>query len=488
MAFNIISTTFIEGLRRLALKFCNLCYGRFILTIINLGYMDKQKIISAEKSRWLQSELTDWSSQGLISQEQSEGIKAYYRVEQSQGKASHTSWTMGILVALGALLIGGGIIMLFAHNWEALGKSARTFLSFLPLVIAQALCLYTYRKRFSSVAWREASAGLTFMAIAASISLIGQTYHIYGDLERFVITWFALGLPLAYLMRSNLVLILLTALVVWLCTFQGDPYWLLFIAFVPLWIDFYHNQRNGTFYWSTWLATFGIALSIMLSAVYRDSPLSLYPIISLLLIATAFYGLGKSIFGLKETGFWRNPLTSTGAIGIGVFSLILSYGDSWSWGYDRLDLIYGFSFYLDALLIFVAFGIITWVLVRYWSRLYLYQRLLMLVSISAVFAILHFAQSFESYILLIIAMNLFILCTSTLIIVRAVELNRGLLLNAGLIWMSCLILIRFFDSDIGILIKAFAFILIGSGFIGVNIWFSRKHNKPEVQNLEAAND
>ncbi|MRX27216.1 DUF2157 domain-containing protein [Kangiella sp. HZ709] len=450
--------------------------------------MDKRKIISVKKSRWLQSELVDWSSQGLISQQQSDEIQAYYRIEQSQDSTSNTSWTTGILVALGALLIGGGVIMLFAHNWEVLGKAARTFLSFLPLVIAQSLCLYTYRQRFTSVAWREASAGLTFMAIAASISLIGQTYHIYGDLERFVITWFALGLPLAYLMRSNLVLILLTALVVWLCTFQGDPYWLLFIAFVPLWIDFYHNQRNGTFYWSTWLATFGFALSIMLSAVYRDSPLSLYPIISLLLMAVAFYGLGKSIFGLTEMGFWRNPLASTGALGIGSFSLILSYGDSWVWGYSRLDLAYGFSFYLDALLIFVAFGIITWVLIRYWSRLYWYQRLLMLVSISAVFAILHFAQSYSSYSLLIIAMNLFILCTSTLIIIRAVELNRALLLNAGLIWMSCLILIRFFDSDIGILIKAFAFILIGSGFIAVNIWFSRQHNKSTLQNSEMAND
>ncbi len=452
---------------------------------------EKQQI-TKNRYHWLQSQLQNWLSQSIISDEQAQQIQAGYQFDNELDGASSNAWTTGILVALGAVLIGGGIIMLFAHNWEHLGKGARTFLSFLPLVLAQALCIYSFKKRFQSASWREASATLTFMAIAASIALIGQTYHIYGDLERFVLTWFVLGVPLAYLMRSNAVMVLATILVVWLCTFQGKPYWLLLITLIPLWVYFYNNQRSGGFYWSSWLATAGFAIALMISATFRHTPLSFYPITSLLLMASAFYGLGKKLFGFDNHSFWKNPLSSLGAIGIGIFSIVLSHNESWAWwgsSWHRIE-ISGFADYLDLLLVFIAIGIIVWLLISHWKKFKLYQRLLLMVGLMSVFAILHFAQWFSSFgvLVLIIGMNLFVLLTATLIIVRAVEQNRALLLNAGLLWLSSLILMRFFDSDVSILIKGFAFILIGCGFIGMNIWFNRQRKKSPLIAKEGAYD
>jgi hypothetical protein len=40
--------------------------------------------------------------------------------------------------------------------------------------------------------------------------------------------------------------------------------------------------------------------------------------------------------------------------------------------------------------------------------------------------------------------------------------------------LALLFTFRFFDSDMGILFRGVAFILIGMGFLGANLWMSRR--------------
>lgn len=444
------------------------------------------KKICLNNQAWLAEESKAWVADGIISSEQSQAIKSLYQVEMDEN-IQQTGWAMGILVALGVLLIGGGIILLFAHNWEHLGKGARTVLSFLPLIVAQALCFYTFKSKFNSTGWREAGATLVFMGIASSISLIGQTYHIYGDMERFVLTWFVLGLPLVYLMRSSMVMILLTVLICWLCSFQGKAYWLLFFLLVPYWVYCYKQQRNIAFYWGIWLASLCFVIALCISLAFRSSPLFLYPIMSLMTISAAYYLLGKVLFGFDNTKFWKNPLSSLGAIGIGIFSLALSYADLWSETYHQY---YSFQLtplvYLDAVVFFAALALIIFGLYRYRKQLQLYQMVMTGTGLIGLIAMLHFSQVIGSLVWLSWFFNLFIVVVAGLIIVRSAEQGRMLALNGALLWLALLILIRFFDSDISILWKAAAFIVIGSAFIGVNIWFSRQNKRLAQQ--EAAND
>ncbi|WP_251357824.1 DUF2157 domain-containing protein [Kangiella sp. TOML190] len=435
----------------------------------------QNKSIGPEQQAWLLEQSKYWLEQNIINEQQAQTINGLYQKQLPEHKSSLAS---AILASIGALLIGGGVILLFAHNWEHLGKVARTLFSFLPLVLAQLLCFYVYRKKFTAVGWREAAATLVFFAVAASIALIGQTYHIYGDLERFVLSWLLLGLPLIYLMRSNMVLILSTVLIVWLCTFQGKPYWLFFLALMPYWLYSFRRERNASFYWSTWLAAFGFAMALIISAIWRQSLISLYPLIFLLLMSSVYYLAGKLIFGFDEHGFWKNPLVSLGAIGIGCFSLLLSnntYGLGWY--YRTRSISDGFNSYLDAALLFVALAFLIFAVVRYGKSLQLYQLLLAAIGLVGIIALFEFAQWLNWLPWLGVVMNLFILVAASLIIIRAVEQGRALLLNAGLLWLSGLILLRFFDSDLSIFSKGMAFIFIGSAFIGVNVWFNRQHNK-----------
>ena len=46
-----------------------------------------------------------------------------------------------------------------------------------------------------------------------------------------------------------------------------------------------------------------------------------------------------------------------------------------------------------------------------------------------------------------------------------------MILHPGI--LALLFTVRFFDSDMSILFRGIAFILIGAGFLGANIWISR---------------
>ncbi len=62
----------------------------------------------------------------------------------------------------GALLIGAGIILMLAHNWEDLSRPVRAALSFLPLLLAQGLAGWALVRRPESLAWREGTGALLF--------------------------------------------------------------------------------------------------------------------------------------------------------------------------------------------------------------------------------------------------------------------------------------------------------------------------------------
>lgn len=75
--------------------------------------------------------------------------------------------------------------------------------------------------------------------------------------------------------------------------------------------------------------------------------------------------------------------------------------------------------------------------------------------------------------------NLYVLIASIIIMSQGISRHRLMLLNAGLLWFSILILFRFFDSDIPFVLKGIVFILIGSAFVGVNIWYNKKQKQKE---------
>ena len=290
--------------------------------------MDKQRL------EWLAEEVKNWLQAGLIDSQSANSILNSYQIENNMEEG--TSWSSVILASLGALLIGGGVILLFAHNWDGLGKSARTVLSFLPLLIAQGLAFFAYKYRPESRGWAESSAILVFLGIASSIALIGQTYHIYGNLERFFVAWLALGIPLLYIMRSKTVFILCSLLIIWLCGLGHALHWLWYLALLPAWIAMYRQPHHWGFLWATWFLALGFYTALMMSLDFYSSPIIQYGMLIALLFGGGYYLLGKYLFGFKSQGFWRNPFSNLGAIIIAACCLWLTWSEVWqinSWGF-----------------------------------------------------------------------------------------------------------------------------------------------------------
>ena len=171
--------------------------------------------------KWLYQELPELITRGILTQEAADKIRQHY------GEVKSISKMTGMLIILGtigALLIGLGINLLLAHNWEQLSRLTRAVLSFVPLTIGQGLALWVLWKRPQSSAFKEGSATFLSLMVGASIALISQTYNIPGDAGTFILTWMLLIMPLAYLMQASIpAAIYLIGITVWSGTHGDNP-------------------------------------------------------------------------------------------------------------------------------------------------------------------------------------------------------------------------------------------------------------------------
>lgn len=152
---------------------------------------------SAGFVRELHALLPLWQAQGWLSAAQAEGLRAQYPLPAQ----APWQWWQVLLSVLAALCVGGGVIALFAANWDVLSRPLRVVLSVTPLFLAQAAFLWSWWRRPQSLAWRESSALLIAIAVGAAIALIAQTYHIESQ-GMFLHLWLWLTLPLPFLTRS----------------------------------------------------------------------------------------------------------------------------------------------------------------------------------------------------------------------------------------------------------------------------------------------
>jgi len=98
----------------------------------------------------LQKDIDELLKAQVISPEIAERIQVYYK----QKGSSSINKLFVVFGILGAILVGLGIILIIAHNWDELSKLLKTAFAFLPLIVGQALCLIALFKKSKSMAWR----------------------------------------------------------------------------------------------------------------------------------------------------------------------------------------------------------------------------------------------------------------------------------------------------------------------------------------------
>ena len=86
-------------------------------------------------SKPLLKDLDELVTANVISSDTAERISEYYK---SRKAAPNERFNI-VLAVLGSLLVGSGIVLLVAHNWDEMSRGTQTVFAFLPLLVAVVL-------------------------------------------------------------------------------------------------------------------------------------------------------------------------------------------------------------------------------------------------------------------------------------------------------------------------------------------------------------
>ncbi len=431
--------------------------------------------------QWLIKELPALQCAGVLPPDRAEAIKAYYET-QTRGGAH---WAVIAFAVLGALLIGSGIILLFAHNWENFSRPVRAALSFCPLSLGAALSAAALRRN-GGTAWREAAGLFHALAVGASIALVGQTYHLPGDAPSFMLTWALLVLPLIFLLRSTGACLAYLAL---LCGWSGvaqnvygqaAAFWLLVLPAAAHLVRLVRTGReaNET---ALCFAALLLALCTCTGIVFERTVPGLWIVAYSALLSGAGL-LGLWLYGERDG--WGNIPKLFGLAGMVVLAYIFTWQEMWhdiGWEHMRYDWQYrAWGVWLDGgvTLVFLACWVVT--------ALKAFRRdsaeTLTLAAFPAV-ATLCFAVGTaggQARLFNTLVFNAFMFCLGIMYIVMGCRNDKLRQLNSGMAILSLLLVTRFFDTDLSYLARSLVFIALGTIFLTVNLVMARRKNLKEV--------
>lgn len=422
--------------------------------------------------KWLYRELPELIAKGILTQEIADKLHQYYGEVKTVTK---TAVTLIILGTIGALLIGLGIILLLAHNWEQFSRLTRAILSLFPLIIGQGLALWVLWKRPQSNAFKEGAATFLMLMVGASIALISQTYNIPGDTGTFILTWMLLIIPLTYLMQASLpAAFYLIGITAWAGTYGDNPtkailFWPLAAVTIP---HFIWALRQEIYTLRTTLLSLimiicvSCAASFSLGRTWDSSWIVISPS-----IYAVFYFLGWLKVN-KITTNWQRPLRLIGAIGLFVLAFLFTFRYIWQdYPYGLKGNIFDLSAMPDHI---ITVSIIAMAMLLFYDNIKLKNWTVAMFGAAPLLAIAAYLIRGHSALAPLLLFNAYLFILSVSRIIFGVRNNNLAVINTGMLMLAVLIIARFFDSDINFIIKGLAFIIVGSGFLITNLMLSRR--------------
>ncbi len=433
--------------------------------------------------RWLLSELPTLEVEGVIDGATADRLRAHYAAA-SEGSGRRVA--LAVCAVFGSLLIGGGIILLLAHNWEFLSRGARATIAIAPLAVTQILAGWVLLRREGSTAWREGSAILLALMAATAVALVDQTYHTGGDLESFLWRWALLLAPLPWLLNSTGAAILFLGALTWwagAAMVGGEQVLLLWplaaAGVVPHAVQVFRSARRGLRAANlSWAISIFLCVAAALS-LERGVPglwIAIYCGLFALMIIVG------TAMRSDEDGMWRRPFEAVGILGSLGLWLVLSFVEPWDnigWHHLRTnEHLYGASMWFDVLL---AVGLPLAALAAGATLLDRRRDGLQILWVAAVpvAAVLWpVVAATDAAWLGALAFNLVLFATGVGTIATGIRRERLAIVNLGMLAVALLVVVRFFDSDLGFVARGLAFIVVGIGFLLANVVLSKRLRPP----------
>ena len=427
----------------------------------------------------LKNDLTELTEAGLLTPQQADNIRVWYR--SRSGQKSPTSAV--VLGVLGAAMIGIGIIMILAHNWDELSRSVKTLFAFLPLLLGQGLCVYTFFRRPDSRTWSESSSVFLVFAIGACIALISQIYNIPGNIASFMVTWLLLSLPLVYLFRSSAVSLLYWAgATFYACetnywdydNAQNFWYYPLISAVLP---HYYYLCREKVRSWITALHHLAVALSVAITlGIWADKEIEMLYFAYFSLFG--LYYMTEILPALRRDDRRFNGYVFTAFVPTTIMLFAGSFREFWreliAQGAKSGEAFASAEFALAAGL--TAAGVVA--LFYYRKEKDLFEQPYSWVFVSMFLALF---LALLSPVAAAVWVNLLILTIAFLSLRAGFRDDLLLKVNFGLVLFIILVFCRISDGDLTFTIKGIISILLGLTFFAVNFYMLRKRRQTEAE-------
>jgi hypothetical protein len=434
--------------------------------------------VSRPAREWLTREIPQWVREGLVTPEAAAALVRRYGPDTA---GQPRNLALAVISVFGSLLVGLGVILLLAHNWADLPRAARLGIAFLPLLAAQGLAAFAVLRGRDSLAWREGVGTGWMLAVGACIALVAQVYHIPGDAGVFTLTWMLLSIPIVYLLRAALPAAgVLAGLVFWAGheqAFAGTAvaFWPLAALLAPFLRTQLRDEpasaRTALLAWAVALAVLA-ALGITLERVTPGLWIVVYAGALALMSMT-----GESMPFLS--GFWRRPFASAGAVGTVILGLMLTC--EWPWeeiGWRHLRHGGG---HIPAAAVFdyaVAVALPLAAVARWGLSLVRRAGVVPLafgaaaVLATASFAIVGASPAAEGVVRVLY--NLFVAVLGGVLAARGILDRRLGEMNAGLLAIAVLVMLRFLDQDVSFVVRGLVFVGLGVALLAANAVLARR--------------
>ena len=424
---------------------------------------------------WLRQELPLWQQEGLIDANQAEALARRYRLDE----LGEGGFWRHLISAAGAILIGLGVILLFAYNWEAMGKYWKLTVIFLALLLAHGGgLLLLERNRLLS----EGLFAVGSMLMGAGIFLVGQIYHLQSHYPDALLLWSLGVLALAWALPSRIqAWMALILILVWhfseLVDFNLPNEWVLLPLglLLPL-IWRLDSPLLARFYSTTLL------VSVAGILVIRENEAALSILLSVALVLVALPSLAEAL-GRQDRRELAEALAAPALAALVLFLLSVSIREI---GHDLLKLGAdgGFDNPLFWISLLLSQGVL--LLLLLWRRglepsLWLAEVVLLLVILPQLLVALSpgsdsgWIWAGQSLLVNLLTLGL----SLWMMISGAREVKRRRLVWGALLF-AVLVVLRYLDLFDSLVARGLVFLLAGIGLFALSHWYRRNRREAEA--------
>lgn len=424
---------------------------------------------------WLRQEIQQWQNEGLVSSEQALALADRY-VDDGQ----KNSWGKIIFSAIGAVILGLGVILFFAYNWDGMHRYLKLATVLSGIVVAHSLAWYLsfYSKHYQRIG--ESLHLLGTILFGAGIWLVAQIYHIDEHYPNAILVWSLGALAMAWVRSSSIhALLAMVLLGIWSATevfdfrqYSSAAPWIVALGVLP----FAWRKKSLLL---MFFAAVLFLLMLFFSAINIQNELAFN---LLFIIALAYIGFAKFSHGFGQ-GQFDNIFRVIGTLIYVVFLYLFSFS-------DVIDDLYIDALATGTLLLYWYLPIFVTVLI--WLGVWVKRQAIpqtqldlidtgLTLFTSAVFLILvGIVQPEDADYSLFF--NLIFFSHGILYLLRGMESLRWPQVALGGLMLASLIFARFLDLFDSLLTRSLAFVILGTVLMLVGVLYSRQKAKQEAIN------